>query len=224
MRLIALSLCALVVALFTGTASAGTVSFTGTFSADDQLEIFLFTAPSASFFAETWSYAGGVNSAGETVPAGGFDPVLSLFDASGGLTASSPLVAENDDNPAASVDPTTGNAFDSLLSISTLNPGGTYALVLSEYDNLPYGPTYGAGFSQSGQGNFTAAEFGCGGTAPFCDVTPAQRTGGWAVDISGVSSAVDASASGGVPEPGSIMLLSVGLAGLTLLRRRGKRA
>jgi hypothetical protein len=222
MRSVLLSLCVLAVGLSSGLASAGTISFTGTFSADDQLEIFLITAPSASFVAQTWSYAGGTNGAEEVIPAGGFDPVLSLFDATGGLTASSPLVAENDDNPAAAVDSTTGNAFDALLSISTLKPGDAYALILSESDNLPYGPTYGAGFSQSGQGNFTVAEFGCNGTAPFCDASSAQRTGRWAVDISGVRSAVDTNASG-VPEPGSIMLLCAGLAGLTLLGRRGKR-
>jgi len=207
-----------VACLSVGVASASSISFTGAFTTDDQLEIFLFTAPSASFTARTWSYAGGTNANGQVIRAGGFDPVLSVFDATGGLTPSSPLIGTNDDNPSAAVDPTTGNAFDSLLAIGTLNAGHTYALILTESDNNPNGPTYGDGFSESGNGDFTAAEFGCGGTA-FCDATPAQRTGNWAVDIDGVGSAQDITA-GGVPEPGTLLLLSGGLAGLALLRRR----
>lgn len=218
MRLSVLRLVIWACGLSVGVASGSSISFTGTFTTDDQLEIFLFTAPSASFVAQTLSYAGGTNAGGLPIPAGGFDPVLSVFNATGGLTASSPLIGSNDDG-AVLTDPTTGNAFDAVLAISTLNAGGTYALILSESDSLPNGPTYGDGFSQSGNGNFTAAEFGCGGTAPFCDATPAQRDGSWAVDIIGVRAASDISA-GGTPEPGSILLLSAGLAGLALLRRR----
>ena len=220
MRSNAFRVFALACCLSAGVASAGNISFTGTFSHDDQLEIFLFTALSSSFTAETWSYAGGTNAAGHTIAAGGFDPVLSLFDASGGLSAISPLVKTNDDGAAAAIDLTTGNAFDSILTVGTLNAGHTYALVLSENDNLAYGPTYGDGFSQSGNGDFTAAEFGCSGSGPFCDAGADQRTGNWAVDINGVRSAVDTSAGGTTPEPGTVPLLTAGLVGLALLRRR----
>jgi hypothetical protein len=196
-------------------------SFTGTFAQDDQLELFQFTAPSASVTLRTWSYASGTNAAGNFIAAGGFDPVLSLFNATGGLTGSSPLIASNDDGIGVAVDPVTGNGFDSLLSLTSLLAGDTYVLVLSQYDNLAFGPTYGDGFSQVGNGNFTAGEFGCGGTAPFCDSTPAQRNGNWAVDIVGVGAASDITNSS-APEPGSFLLLAAGVLGLALARTRAK--
>jgi hypothetical protein len=78
-------------------------------------------------------------------------------------------------------------------------------------------------------GNFTAAEFGCAGTDPFCeDPFLPQRTGSWAVDILGVGSASDITNSGGdgtaAPEPSSMLLLCTGFTSLALLRRRGKQA
>src|SRR5271166_7001129 len=98
-------------------------SFTGTFTQDDQLELFQFTAPSASVTLRTWSYAGGTNAAGHLISPGGFDPVLSLFDATGGLMSSSPLTASNDDGAGVGTDLSTGNAFDSLLLLTTLTTG-----------------------------------------------------------------------------------------------------
>src|SRR5579871_5386254 len=179
-------------------ATAGSLSFTGIFTQDDQLDIITFTAPGANTVVRTWGYAGGINFAGNTISAGGFDPVLSVFDATGGgLLGTSLLLASNDDGldqcPASapncvSPDPLTNSAFDSLIVLNGLDPGGQYALVLSESDNLPVGPDYAAGFSQAGQGNFTATEFPCGGTA-FCDANLAQRNGAWAVDILNVGTA-----------------------------------
>ena len=225
MRSRLLGLIVLACCLSVGVACASPIfSFTGTFSQDDHLEIFLFTAPSASFVAQTLSYASGTNGAGTAIPAGGFDPVLSLYNATGGLVASSTLVAMNDDGAGAATDPITGNAFDSYLAVSTLNAGDTYALILSEFDNVPVAtgsPTWGDGFTQSGQGDFTAGEFGCPDGTPFCDAPYPQRTGSWAVDIAGARSASDI--TGGTPEPGSILLLSAGLASLALLRRRIKQ-
>ena len=151
------------------------------------------------------------------ISAGGFDPILSIFDATGGLVATSLLIGTNNDGAGVATDPTTGSASDSLLTITALSPGGTYALVLSENDNSPIGPDFGSRFHEDGQGHFTAAL--CGGTS-FCDSTPAQRNGNWAVDITGVGSAVSHQRSR-LPEPASILLFTAGIAAIALLRRRG---
>jgi hypothetical protein len=90
-------------------------------------------------------------------------------------------------------------------------------LVLSEFDNWNFGSTFGTFFSQAGQGNFTATEFPCGGTA-FCDSNLAQRTGNWAVDIDGVRTAIDTAAV--TPEPASMLLFAAGITSLALWRRR----
>jgi hypothetical protein len=215
--------------LVTGIASASSLSFQGAFTQDDQLQLFMFTAPSASFEVRTWSYAGGTAANGDTILPGGFDPVLSVFDANGGLVASSPLSGTNDNGlnicPAGSqfcvsTDLSTGNALDSLLQINSLNVGHTYVLVLSQADNLPNGNTFGAGFAEVGNPDFSTS-FGCGGP-DFCDGFGNQRNGNWDVDILNVGSASEVGAVG-TPEPGSMFLLSAGFAGLALLRLRRKQ-
>ena len=207
----------LLVCLFSSIAAANSFSFTGTFLQDDDMQIFLFSAPSNSVELRTWGYAGGVNANGDTIANGGFDPVLSLFDATGGFGPLSPLIEVNDDG-AANTDPATGNASDSLLFSITLDPLKIYALVLTQSDNLPNGGTFGDGFLHTGEGNFTAAEFGCGG-GPFCQNGPFQRNGQWAVDITGVGSASVFGATA-TPEPASFLLFGLGIGGLALGKKR----
>ena len=215
-RLRRLEIGAFAFCMLAGVASAASFSFSGTFTQDDQRQLFLFTAPSSDVVMRTWSYAGGNDAAGDAIAPGGFNPVLSLFDATGGLTASSALVDSNDDGTGVvAADPATLNAYDSLLELTTLLAGHTYALVLTENDNFANGLTYGDGFSEDGNGNFTAAN-GCGGN-PFCEGPGAQRNGSWAVDITGVGSAQ----ATGVPEPAAFLLGSLGLCAFVLARRRG---
>jgi hypothetical protein len=176
-------------------------SFTGSFSSDDGV----FSVPfglisSQSVTLRTWSYAGGTNAAGASIPAGGFDPIVSVFNSAGHI------VGISDDGIGVATDPVSGAAHDSLLTL--VLGAGNYLAVLTQYDNFPNGDFLADGLSEAGQGSFTAA-FGCG--APrFCDEGFA-RTGNFALDILGVNA---------VPEPATLALVLAGLAGLRVNRRR----
>jgi hypothetical protein len=200
--------CLVAAALLPSCLSAATVSYTGTFSDDDQEQVFSFTlgAP-GTVTLRTLGYAGGVNGNSTVILSGGFDPILSLFDATGSL------IALNDDDLGAAVDPVTGNGFDA--SISGLLAADQYTLVLTEADNLPVGPTLADGFTRTGQGNFTGPEF-AGIPGSFWDATPAQRNGNWAVDLVGVTVST-------VPEPATLFTFGTscfGLLSCVILSRR----
>ena len=189
------------------------LSFTGQFTLDDDVELFDFslTAPS-TVTVKTLSYGGGTNAAGDIVSAGGFDPVVSLFDSSG------LFLLENEDGDIldVGVDPVSENAFDSFLEAS-LDPG-EYRVALTQFDNLALGSTISDGFAQEGIGDFTEF-FGCS-NGSFCDADGNNRTGAWALDIEGVAPATQQP----VPEPSTVMLMSSGLLGLGLWRWNTSRA
>jgi hypothetical protein len=178
------------VGLWFGThAQAAVFSFNGSFTADDNEQFLSFTQGALSpVTLQTSSYA-----------AGGFDPIVAVFDATG------VLVAQNDDGIGVPPDPSTGAALDSLLTVSL--GAGQYLVSLTEFENFALGPTLADGFVESGHGNFTSALFGCGAPS-FCDVTGAARTSEWALTISG--QAVTAAAT--IPEPSTVALLIIGLA------------
>jgi hypothetical protein len=70
--------------LVSGSASAADFSFTGNFKNDNEVQEFNFSvvrSPS-DVMLRTWSCAGGTNVAGAVIQRGGFDPIVSLFNAS----------------------------------------------------------------------------------------------------------------------------------------------
>jgi hypothetical protein len=200
-------------------AEASNFSFTGTFLDDDDVQLFNFSvAAPSNVTLRTWSYAGGVNAAGNAIARNGFDPILAVFDASG------VLLGQNDDGGlAVSPDSVTGARFDTFLTVAL--GAGNYQVTVMQYNNFAVGPNLSNGFTHNGQPNFTAG-FGCSQVGFFHDVTGAlpgcQRDGHWAFDILNVADARVVNPNA-VPEPATMLLVASGLAGAVARRRNRKQ-
>jgi hypothetical protein len=157
---------ALALITFALSAKGDNFSFTGTFTQDDNVQPFNFTvAATSNVTLVTYSYAGGVNAAGQTIASDGFDPILALFDSTGAL------IGQNDDGGSnVPADPETGQQFDTYLNLPAL-AAGSYTVTIIQYNNFANGPNLSDGFAQAGQGNFTSAAFGNNGPGSFYDVS-----------------------------------------------------
>lgn len=197
---------ACILVLSSAVSRADNFSFTGNFSDVNDVAYFTFTVGAGdSVVLRSYSYGGGVNSDGQTIDAGGFDPVLFVFQ---GVGPDALEVGQNDDDSTGTVanDPVTGNAYDVYLDVSYLGPG-IYTAVLADFNNSPVGFTLGEGFTNGGLPG-----------ADFPDFDGASRDSHWALDILGAESAV---AGSPVPEPGTLALLGTGLIGMAgVVRRR----
>lgn len=182
------------------TVHATLLSYTGTLHQDDQKELISFTNPIAGLVSlRTLSFGGGANAAGDTIAAGGFAPLVSLFDSTDMLIG---LAQAGIASCGGTSDPATGFCWDVLLDMTL--PAGDYLAVLTQDDNSPFGPFLSDGFLHDGEGNFTGG---------FVLLSGDQRDGHWALDIS-------LPGSSPIPEPGTLALLGGGLLALARLRRR----
>ena len=183
-------------AILTGGAANASILLSGSFSSDDQLQLFTVSMLNpGTLTVQSTGYAGG-----------GFDTVLSLFT----TDSSETLLALNNDGVCAF-------CYDASLSLAL--GSGRYLLVLTQYDNLPFGPGFADGFTRTGQGNFTPGLSGFPGTS-FLDSNGNQRTASWSLVVTGASAVTT------IPEPSTLLLLAVGLmlaAGRQTLRCNGRR-
>jgi hypothetical protein len=178
-----------------GQSTAASMSVSGTFNADDQVQLYAWTlAQNSPVLLTTTSYG-----------SGGFVPVLSIFNSAGTLVTSNGAdgVCQGGMMPSSS----TGMCDDAL--IMTNLAAGSYTIAISEFFNVPNGPNISDGFLMQGQGNFTGATCGTTGAFYQTDVAPCvQRTGNFAATFSSV------------PEPATACLLGLPLLVFGLARRR----
>ena len=187
--------------LFAGMASAMSLAYQGTFSADDEhvsVPINLTGRGTLTSITSSWAM-------------GGFAPVLTLFGGAGGYQqaiGSAITCGAGSGNPDAA----TGFCWDATLS-SPLQ-AGNYLLVLTQDDNLANGDTLADGFSHDGTPDYTSLNYLGVSNGPLCiNVDASQRSCNYAMTVD-----VALDQGGTVPEPGSLALF--GLAGLALLRAR----
>lgn len=179
-------------------AEAADLSFRGSFSSDDDVQLFNFSVTNpATVTLRTYSFAGGTQADGTVISAGGFDPILALFDGSGRL------IDQNDDgNNNVQRDPVTGSRYDTFLS-TALNPGN-YTVSIMQFANFAAGPNLSNGFTRQGTGNFRNG-FVSGGRF--------QRTSAWAFDVLNVSQASIVPSGAAIPTPALLPgLIGMGVA------------
>lgn len=145
--------------------------------------------------AITYSYGGGVSKTGTVVAAGGFEPYLSLFDASGDFLASTYL---GTDCPAGAK--SVGPNCDDVELDSSLSPG-KYQIAISASENMSYAENLGSPYLLSdgftGLGNLGDGE-----------------------DLSYAFDVILPNQSTGAPEPSSWLLALTALPVPFVLRRR----
>jgi hypothetical protein len=144
----------LIATIAQGTAQAQ--FFSGSFVLDNDKVLLPFTSTGGVSSIRSLGFGGGISSQGNVVTAGGFDPILSLYDSGGNL------LDYNDDFISS----------DSFISRPL--PSGNYTAVVTQYDNFPNGPTLADGFIEDSQPNFAG---GFNGQQPTwaVDITEAPR-------------------------------------------------
>jgi hypothetical protein len=181
-------------------ASAATFHFTGNIANHNDVIQTTFTLDAAATNVRVWtdSFQNATN----------FDPITALWNATTGE-----LISQNDDNP--NVNPGTQTYWDSGFNIASLD-AGTYYFTVATYNNFANGSNIADGFLYDNQAPIALSNW-CQ-PANHCNMGTY-----WSVWLDGVSSAVNPD-NNQVPEPATLGLAALGLAGLALSRKRKNNA
>jgi hypothetical protein len=189
-----------VLALVASAASASTFSYTGNLDPNDANDVRLFEftlATMGDVNIQSWGYGGGVNGAGAIIPAGGFDPYVSLF---AGIGNGATFLTSNDDGVCPPGNGA-GACHDSTLNVTGL-AAGSYTVALSVFDNFSFAENLGTG--TLGDGFIGFGDY-------FDSASNQTRSSAYAIDISSGSF---------VPEPSTVIFLVPALVLLYTQRRR----
>jgi hypothetical protein len=199
-KLKSFGLAAVVLSAMVLPATGAPLSYTGTFSNDNDVVLISFTIPEAvAVTFQTFGYGGGTNGIGQMILPGGFESMLQLFDAPGGAVNGGSILPGPDPTCGPrKPDPNRLNfCFDVYAQVFL--QAGDYILALTQSPNSTAGSNLSDGFIFDGDPGFAG---GFVGTFGF------PGDGHYALDITPS------------PEPGAALLIAPALLLIGVLKRR----
>jgi hypothetical protein len=205
-----------------------TASYTGSLASSSDVYSLVFNVGGTTgqtVTVQTWSFGGGVNAAGNTIPAGGFDPFVAIFDGTGPTAT---IATDGLGSPFATSDALSnyagfagcppahlaniGGPLCGDVTISLLLGPGAYTLVLSDAVNVA-NAVYDNGTLGEGFSDFTGGVLQTCNTDNSGDTTCANDTSNFAFDLT-----TKGGSTTPTPEPSSATLLAVVLLAAVILR------